>query len=73
MGKAAKEAERVRKLEEAKKQDEDAAKIQKQKELMKGGSEKKIEHVEGKLKLAEVENLPDDVDEVIKQINEIDF
>ena len=41
--------------------------------MMKGGSDKKIEEVEGKLKLTEVENLPDEVDDIIKQINEIDF
>ena len=40
---------------------------------MKGGGEKKVEHVEGKLRVADVENLPDDVDEVIKNIGEIDF
>ena len=33
---------------------------------MKGGEKKKIEEPEGKLKVAEVENLPDEVDEIIK-------
>ena len=33
---------------------------------MKGGEKRKNEEPEGKLKQAEVENLPDDVDEIIK-------
>lgn len=73
LGKKAREEERLRKLEEAKKQEADKDKIQKQKEIMKGGEKKKVEEPEGKLKIAEVENLPDEVDDIIKQINDIDF
>ena len=73
LGKAKKEEERLRKLEEAKKQEDDKDKIAKQKEIMKGGDKKKVEEPEGKLKIAEVENLPDEVDEIIKKINDIDF
>ena len=40
---------------------------------MKGGEKRKNDEPEGKLKQAEVENLPDDVDDIIKQVNEIDF
>lgn len=73
LNKAAKEDERLRKLEEIKKQDEDAARIQKQRELMKGGVEEKEEVVEGKLKMTDIDTMPDEVDEIIKKINEINF
>ena len=73
LNKQKKEEERLKKLEEIKRQDEDAARIQKQRELMKGGVEEKEEVVEGKIKMNYVENLPDEVDEITKQINEINF
>lgn len=40
---------------------------------MKGGEKKKEAEPEGKLRQGQVQNLPDDVDEMIKMLNEIDF
>ena len=65
--KAATEAERVRKLDEAKRKDEKEQQIEKQKEIMKGTEKKKEPEPEGKLRLTQISTiLPDDVDEVIK-------
>lgn len=41
--------------------------------MMKGGEKKKEAEPEGKLRQGQVQNLPDDVDEMIKMLNEIDF
>jgi len=74
LNKASIEAERVRKLEEAKRKDEKEQQIEKQKEIMKGAEKKKEPEPEGKLRVTQISTLlPDDVDEVIKQLNEIDF
>ena len=52
LGKQAKEEERLRKIDEAKKRDQKEQKIEKQKEAMKGGGEKKKEpEPEGKLRM----------------------
>ena len=41
---------------------------------MKGAEKKKEPEPEGKLRVTQISTLlPDDVDEVIKQLNEIDF
>ena len=40
---------------------------------MKGGVKVKEPEPEGKLRMGQVQSLPDDVDEVIKTLNEIDF
>lgn len=40
---------------------------------MKGGEKKKEPEPEGKLRMNQVQSLPDDVDEVIKSLNETDF
>ena len=40
---------------------------------MKGGEKKKDPEPEGKLKMGQVQALPDDVDGMIKELGEIDF
>ena len=47
--------------------------IEKHKEAMKGGDKKKEIEVEGKWKMPQVHNLPDEVDDVIKTLTECDF
>ena len=73
LNKAAKEAERLRKLEDAAAMDKKEQQIEKQKEIMKGSDKTKEVEPEGKLKLGQVQALPDDVDGMIKELNEIDF
>lgn len=42
---------------------------------MKGGADKKKqeEEVQGRIRLTEAQNLPNNIDDVIKRLNEIDF
>ena len=61
-----KEIERLRKIEEAKKNEQTEARLEKQKEVTKAGEKKKEAEPEGRLRIAQVQTLPDDVDEVIK-------
>jgi len=72
LGKAEREAERVRKLEEVKRKDEKEQQMEKQKEALKGEKKKEPEP-EGKLRMGQVQGLPDDVDDVLKTLSEIDF
>ena len=54
LGKAEKEAERLRKIEEAKRKDEKEMQLEKQKEQMKGGAKAKEPEPEGKLRMGQV-------------------
>mmetsp|Transcript_29447 Transcript_29447/g.44605 ORF Transcript_29447/g.44605 Transcript_29447/m.44605 type:complete len:323 (-) Transcript_29447:44-1012(-) len=75
IGKAEKEAERLRKLEEAKKKDEEELASEKLKKEIKGlnQSDKKKEEQEGKLRMGQVRQLPEEIDDVIKMLTDVRF
>lgn len=68
----AREAERLRKIEEDKLLVEKEKKQEQKKEAIKG-EKKKEEEVQGRIRLTEAQNLPNNIDDVIKRLNEIDF
>lgn len=63
----------MKKLEEDQKQVEKEKKQEAKKQEMKGGEKKKEEEVQGRIRLTEAQNLPNNIDDVIKRLNEIDF
>ena len=64
---------RLKKIEEAKQKDAKEAQLEKQKEMMKGGSKKKDDEPEGKLRMGQVQTLPDEIDECIKFMQTTDY
>ena len=70
--KAEREAERLKKLEEDKKAVEKEKREEAKKEFVKG-EKKKEEEVQGRIRITEAQNLPNNIDDVIKRLNEIDF
>lgn len=69
----AREAARLKKLEEDQKLVEKEKKKEVKKEALKGGEKKKEEEVQGRIRMTEAQNLPNNIDDVIKRLNEIDF
>lgn len=69
----AKEKERLEKLKKTQADQKEDGMVEKHKENMKGGEKKKEVDVEGKWKKHQAQQLPDDVDDVIKTLNDCDF
>ena len=70
--KAAREAERVKKLEEDKKLVEKEKQQEAKKKAMEGDKKKEDEPA-GRIRVTEAQNLPNNIDDVIKRLQEIDF